>query len=199
MQRAPEICDGNITETGILSNVLADAFQKDPVMNWTIPAPELYEGFFRLIIEQIFFPRGIVHLEQEHRGVGLWLPPGTKFDIPPGLGIISLMTRLLFRKGLGPIRSIRHQAQVFARHQPTEPHFHLLFVGCRQNAQGQGVGSALLKQGTRICDEQRMPAYLESSNELNLPLYQRHGFEIVARERLPRGGPQAWFMWREAR
>ena len=68
-----------------------------------------------------------------------------------------------------------------------------------QAAQGQGLGSAMLKQGTRICDEAHMPAYLESSNEKNVPLYQRHGFEIVAEETLPRGGPKVWFMWREAR
>lgn len=199
MLQAPEIQDGTTSETELMADILADSFSKDPIMNWVIPAPQLYRNFFRLIIDQIFLPRGIVHLEQGERGAGLWLPPGEKFNIPPGLGIVGLMTRLLLSKGPRPLMRIPQQAKLFDRHHPTEPHYHLLFVGCRQADQGRGVGSALLKRGIRICDEQRMPAYLESSNELNVPLYQRHGFEIIAQERLPGNGPKAWFMWREAR
>lgn len=199
MQQAPDIRDGNGGDTELIADVLADAFYEDPMMNWVIPARQLYSDFFRLIIEQIFLPRGIVHLEQEGRGAGLWLPPGEKFDIPPGLGIAAWMARLLLSSGPKPLMRIPRQARLFEKHYPTRPHYHLLYIGCRQADQGQGVGSTLLKQGIGICDEQRMPAYLESANELNLPLYQRHGFEIVAEERLPGGGPNAWFMWREAR
>lgn len=199
MRESPEVQDGKISEIAIMADILADAFRQDPIMNWVIPAPHLYPDFFRLIIDQIFLPRGIVHLEQSERGAGLWLPPDGKFDIPPGLGIVTLMARLFLSNGPGPLMRISKQAKLFERHHPNEPHYHLLFVGCRQAAQGQGVGSALLKQGTRICDKHRMPAYLESSNELNVPLYQRHGFEIIAEEHLPGDGPKAWFMWREAR
>lgn len=199
MHQAPEIRNGSYSETEILTDVLADSFSQDPVMNWVIPATHLYPDFFHLIIRQIFLPRGIVHVESTERGAGLWLPPGEKFDVPPGLEIVRLMARLLLSKGPRPLMRIPQQAKLFEKHHPAKPHYHLVFVGCRQQAQGQGVGSALLKAGTRVCDEQHMPAYLESSNELNVPLYQRHGFEIVGQEILPGGGPKAWFMWREAR
>jgi ribosomal protein S18 acetylase RimI-like enzyme len=199
MQQAPEIRDGRNEDTGVIADVLTDAFSKDPVMNWVIPARQLYPNFFRLIIDQVFLPRGIVHLEQTHRGAALWLPPGEKFDVPPGLGIFGLMARLLLSKGPRPLLRIPQQAKLFDKHHPAEPHYHLLFVGCRQQHQGRGVGSALLKQGTSLCDERGMPAYLESSNELNVPLYRRHGFEVIAEEHLPGDGPKAWFMWREVR
>lgn len=199
IQQAPDIRDGKGEDTDLVTEVLTDAFKLDPVMNWVIPARQLYPDFFRLIIDQVFLPRGLVHLEQSHRGAALWLPPGEKFEIPPGLAIVGLVTRLLLSKGPGALLRIPQQARLFDRHHPDQAHYHLLYVGCRPQAQGQGVGSALLKQGTRICDEQRMPAYLESSREQNLPLYQRHGFEIIAEEHLPGGGPKAWFMWREAR
>lgn len=199
MQQAPQIRDGDIRDAEMLADVLADSFSNDPIMNWVIPATQLYKDFFRLIIDQIFLPRGIVHVETAERGAGLWLPPGEKFDILPGLDIIKLMGRLLLSNGPRPLMRVPQQAKLFEKHHPHKPHYHLLFVGCRQQAQGQGVGSALLKQGTRICDEQRMPAYLESSNELNLPLYQRHGFEVISEANLPNGGPKVWFMWREAR
>jgi GNAT superfamily N-acetyltransferase len=199
MQGATDILDADAAHSLALAEILADAFADDPVMNWIIPQPSLYHDFFQLLIRDIFRPRGIMHLEASQRGAALWLPPGASFTVPPSLAVVSLFTRLLLRRGPGPLLRIPVQGKVFERHHPNAPHYHLVFVGARRDSQGQGVGSALIKQGTRICDQQHLPAYLESSNEANVPLYQRHGFEVIAEETLPGGGPRAWFMWREPR
>jgi GNAT superfamily N-acetyltransferase len=199
MQQPPLIVDAGASEAEVMAALLADAFSADPVMNWVIPQAGLYRDFFRLLLEDVFLPRGIRHLETDNRGAGLWLPPDVHFHIPTSTTLISLIARLLLRKGPQPLLRIAQQNRRFIKHQPKAPHYHLVFVGCRQSAQGLGVGSALIKQGLRICDREKMPAYLESSNRLNVPLYQRHGFEVVAEERLPGGGPSIWFMWRDAR
>jgi hypothetical protein len=47
-------------------------------------------------------------------------------------------------------------------------------------------------------DADGMAAYLESSNERNIALYGRHGFEITSEVAIP-GGPRIWPMWREPR
>ena len=47
--------------------------------------------------------------------------------------------------------------------------------------QNEGVGSLLLRHVTDRCDRDSTLAYLESSNPRNIPLYERHGFEIVGR------------------
>ncbi|RLQ22325.1 GNAT family N-acetyltransferase [Seongchinamella sediminis] len=197
--QVPEIVDAGSGQQGTLADILADAFREDPVMNWVIPAPQLYPGFFRLLAADLFLPRGVAHLDSDERAAALWLPPGVGFDVRPSLSLLGLVVQLLLRRGPKPLLRIPQQDRLFARHTPAEPHYHLVFVGCRKSAQGQGLGSAMLKQGTRICDEQTMPAYLESSNALNIPLYQRHGFEIIAEETFTGGGPRVWFMWREAR
>ncbi len=199
MQGAKEIIDADAAQHQALADILADAFAGDPVLNWVIPEPGLYNDFFQLLIRDVFKPRGIMHLDTRQCGAALWLPPGNSFTVPPSLAAISLFTRLLLRRGPGPLLRIPQQGRIFERHHPREPHYHLVFVGARQAAQGQGLGSALIKQGTRICDREHLPAYLESSNEVNVPLYQRHGFEVIAEEAMPGGGPRAWFMWREAR
>lgn len=199
MHSPPVITAGSVAQVDTLAAVLADAFEHDPVMNWVIPAISLYPAFFRLLINDIFLPRGLVHLEHEARGAALWLPPGEKFDVRPSVGLARLILKLLWHKGPAPLLRLPRQGALFERHHPGQPHYHLLFIGCRQASQGSGIGSALLKHGLRICDEARMPAYLESSNEANLPLYQRHGFDVIASESLPGPGPRVWFMWRERR
>lgn len=199
MQTPPVIANGTPAQIDTLAGILADAFQHDPVMNWVIPARSLYPGFFQLLLRELFLPRGLVHLEREARGAALWLPPGEKFELRPTVGLARLILQLVMRKGPAPLLRIPRQGALFERHHPAQPHYHLLFIGCRQASQGGGIGSALLKHGTRVCDEAQMPAYLESSNEANLPLYQRHGFEVIAHEALPGDGPTVWFMWRESR
>ena len=97
-----------------------------------------------------------------------------------------------------PLR-IQKQGTLFEKYHPSEPHYYLQFIGCRHRDQGRGIGSALLKQGTRLCDEAHLPAYLESSSALNVPLYQRHGFEVIHEQTLFDGGPKVWFMLRPAR
>jgi ribosomal protein S18 acetylase RimI-like enzyme len=94
---------------------------------------------------------------------------------------------------------VYRQGSVFANHYPSEPHYYLQFIGCRDSDQRQGIGSALLEEGLKICDEHSMPAYLECSNNLNVPLYQRHGFEIRTQQVVGKNGPMVRFMWREAR
>jgi hypothetical protein len=49
------------------------------------------------------------------------------------------------------------------------------------------------------CDTEGLPAYLESSKEKNIPLYERYGFKVTDELRLVKGGPPLWPMWREPR
>jgi len=41
------------------------------------------------------------------------------------------------------------------------------------------IGSRLMKHALLRIDEAGLPAYLESSNPRNIPLYERHGFEVM--------------------
>jgi hypothetical protein len=41
--------------------------------------------------------------------------------------------------------------------------------------------------------------WLETATPRNLPLYQRHGFEIVTEYKPAADGPLIWGMWRESK
>lgn len=62
---------------------------------------------------------------------------------------------------------------------PTEPHWYLPMIGIDPVQQGRGLGSALLKHALALVDRDGATAYLESSNPKNVPLYERHGFEVI--------------------
>ena len=64
-------------------------------------------------------------------------------------------------------------------YHPHEPHWYLPLIGVDPVRQRKGYGSMLLEHALKVCDEDQMPAYLESSNPENIPLYQRHGFEVL--------------------
>ncbi len=80
---------------------------------------------------------------------------------------------------------------------PAARHYYLFAIGVRPEAQGRGIGSALLRHVLPECDRARVPAYLENTNARNIPLYLRHGFEVTQELTLPFGGPKLWLMLRQ--
>ena len=61
--------------------------------------------------------------------------------------------------------------------KPKTPHWYLAFIGTRPEERGKGLASVLIAEITKICDEEKIPAYLESSNPENVSLYENHGFK----------------------
>lgn len=199
MDHAPTIRDAVDGDLETLVDTLSDSFSGDPMFNWVFPRTQLYPYFFRMLVRDVYLPRGIVHIEARGRAAALWLPPEKRFQIAPRLGLLKFGLKLVRHGGLRPVWRVHQQGAVFAQHLPREPHYYLQFIGCRHGDQGRGIGAALLKQGLKICDERGLPAYLECSNRRNVPLYERHGFEVRSQQAVGKNGPTAWFMWRDAR
>ena len=183
----------------LLADILADSFLYDPVMNWVIPNTRLYAGFFRTLAETLFLPHQHAYLEKNGNGAALWLPPGVSFEMPVTAGQVFMLLRLVLTRGPKVIPRLLAVQKTMEKYHPRQPHYYLQSVGARQASQGRGIGSALLKQVTPLCDRDQLPAYLESSSEKNLPLYERHGFEVFHRENIGGDGPPMWFMLRQPR
>lgn len=62
---------------------------------------------------------------------------------------------------------------------PHEPRWYLPILGVDPLYHGKGFGTALMEHATTIFDKENILAYLESSNERNISLYRRHGFELL--------------------
>ncbi len=60
-------------------------------------------------------------------------------------------------------------------------------MGVEPNAQGSGLGGALMRHAVARCDDEGAMAFLESSNPRNVSLYERHGFEAMGQIQIGAG------------
>jgi len=152
------------------------AFGADPVARWIYDDPHEY----LLHIPRLFralgassFEAGAAQRTNDGRGVALWLPPGIRGD--DGL-LEAVLAESVAGGKQADVGRVFEQTE---HHRPTEPHWYLSLIGVEVLHRNKGCGATLLQHGLRQCDWEHRPAYLWSSNTLNISLYRRHGFEIV--------------------
>ncbi|MGH6866511.1 MAG: GNAT family N-acetyltransferase [Methyloceanibacter sp.] len=152
------------------------AFSSDPAARWLYKDPQAYmENFprFARAFGGAAFDHGGAHYV-EGAAAALWLPPGAQSDEEAMLGLVE---------GSVPASDLPNFFGVMekmAQAHPQEPHWYLPLIGTDPVRQCQGHGSALLGHALAICDEQKLPAYLEATNPRNVALYRRHGFELMS-------------------
>lgn len=193
-------------DADIAAETLADAFATDPVLSWILPTSarlrhRRVRSMWALTIrsyQRHDKPLYVTTDSDGHangQGAALWAPPGTWLPSPGDQ--LRDLPQFAAIFGLGMARANRFATNVMRKHPRSPSHWYLYAIGTSTSSQGRGVGSALLRDMLDRIDEEQAPAYLESSNIRNVPLYERHGFSVVEEIRLAGGGPSMWRMWRE--
>jgi ribosomal protein S18 acetylase RimI-like enzyme len=157
-------------------DILALAFATDPAIRYMFPeAPRYLASFSRLATAMAgsALAAGTAWVADGGSAAALWLAPGVHAD---GEAIGALVGETVSPDKLETLGQI---GELMGRYHPEEPHWYLSMIGVDPSRQGQGLGSALLKAGLTRCDADGLPAYLESSSPKNVPLYERHGFEVI--------------------
>ena len=72
--------------------------------------------------------------------------------------------------------------------------WYLEVLGVDPDAQGAGLGGALIRHGLDLAAAAGAGAFLETSVASNVPYYERFGFEVVDEQNMPGEGPHVWFM-----
>jgi GNAT superfamily N-acetyltransferase len=174
-----------------LARTLAAAFFHDPAFAWVYPAAtrrsEILPRWFEIVIDEILPYQEIMTTDAIVAGA-VWIPPGAEVDerVWTALGEMS--------EEYAP--RLAQFVELLEERYPDDPHHYLFAIGTRQEWQGQGLGSALMRPVLEVCDRDAIPAYLEATSEHNKRLYLRNGFEVVGEIPLP-DGPSLWPMWRE--
>jgi ribosomal protein S18 acetylase RimI-like enzyme len=180
--------------------MLTRAFDDDPVARWACPndamRPWMLERFHGARDRQML-RAGEIWMTEGGESAAVWAAPdGWRSSGRDDLAFARSMLhpRLLRRTplvGYGLFGLER-------RHPPRPPHWYLATVGTDPDAQGRGLGSAVLAPVLEECDRDGVGAFLESSKERNVDYYARFGFRVTEEVRLPRG-PRVWPMWRDPR
>lgn len=176
--RAPlavRIAGAGEREAASCLDVLRLAFAADPGVRWMFADDDAYATHFPAFARAFggaAFALGTA-TQIPARAVALWLPPGAGPDDEALVQAVEL--------GAPPAR--RAEAldlfEAMAHWHPQGPHWYLPLIGVDPASQGQGLGATLLAHQLAICDTDGLPAYLEATSERSVPLYQRHGFEIL--------------------
>ena len=182
---------------------IAAAFVDDPIFDWFMREgagrPAARRRFFRVILKEAAFPDGQIERPAGGGGAAVWMP-SENLGPQPLQREIRALPMLLNAAGLGRFgRLMKLRNAMDEKHPMERPHDYLWFLGVHPDAQGKGLGSKLLQAKTERMDAAGRCGFLETATARNLPLYQRHGFEIVTDYRPAPDGPLIWAMWREPR
>lgn len=157
-------------------DILALAFSTDPAVRYMFPTAAGYLANFSKLATAMAgsaLAAGTAWVADDGAAAALWLAPGAEPDVEGIIAVVGEAVAPERQEVLGQL------GELMGRYHPTEPHWYLSMIGVDPSRQGQGLGAALLKAGLQRCDEDGLPAYLESSSPKNVPLYERHGFEVT--------------------
>jgi len=192
---SPAVREARPGERRSVLEVLGRAFHDDPVAAFLFSKDrtrvQKWARFSGIAIDSMGDAAHVLTTDAVE-GAAVWqLPEDHELG---GFGQLRTALRFIALAGFGIGRAKRLGDMVSA-HRPREPHYYLAALGTDPDQQGRGIGSALIQPILDRCDKERLPAYLESSKERNLPFYQRHGFEVVEVLEIP-NGPAIWTMVR---
>jgi GNAT superfamily N-acetyltransferase len=182
-----------------LAETLAGAFFADPVWGWAFAdADRRHEqqvAFWSLFLEgSVEF--GWVRVTEAFEAVALWIPPGRPDLTEPHAARLSSLVREL----VGERAELFFEVlECFDRARPSEAHYYLSLLGTHPEHRGHGFGMRLLAENLAEIDRAGLPAYLESTNPVNVARYEAVGFAVSGGFELPADGPNVTTMRRAGR
>ena len=181
------------------------AFLDDPMWTCVVPSREDRGTLLRPMWDALIGFASVYGeslTTSEGAGAACWMAPGktrmtlwkmlrTRFALPRSMMGLPKDARERF---FGMMRFID------AGHKELmpDPHWYLWVLGVAPEAQGQGIGSALLKPILERAEAAGVPCYLETQTTGNVAFYEMLGFEVLSERIEPVGELPIWFMRRGA-
>jgi GNAT superfamily N-acetyltransferase len=184
-----------------MTETIATAFFNDPLWSWAFATEDQRAEQFRVwwrVFVDAAFRNEWTWVTDNCGSVAIWAPPGAAELLPAEEErLVELVVELIGGDRANAVLEVL--AQFEAAHPHDTPHYYLGIVATHDDHRGHGHAEMLLAENLRQIDAEHMPAYLESSNPLNLNRYMRLGFEPTGEIVIPDGRPAVTTMWRPER
>jgi GNAT superfamily N-acetyltransferase len=193
------ITRAGLADVGVLGSVVADAFLDLPPSRWLIPdrrpRREAFPAYFSLYVEH-GVNAGVVWTTPDRLAVAIWLPWPLALAEPEGYPhrLAAITKRWAPR--------FHEFDDTIAVNHPTASleHDWLTILAVHPDAQGHGVGGALMRHHHDLLDEAERPAYLEAASLPDRDWYRSRGWHDIGEPfTLPERGPSLFPMWRDPR
>lgn len=173
-----------------LGRAMSAAFADDAGSVYLWPDPDerrrALRWYYGVLVPRLGFGGGRVYVDAQGRGQSVWIAPGHGVGLASGAraGALGFLPRFGMA-AMWRLKKLSDTIDALRREAAPPGHWYLLLLGVEPDAQGTGLGRALLAPTVAEADATGRAIYLETSTPSNLPYYQARGFEIVGERRVP--------------
>lgn len=200
------------TDQGALAQIpelSARAFDDYPFTNALFPGPpmdprraEIARHFYGATVRDCL-EHGVVDVAMDGErvaGYAAWVNPGAyPLSLRRSAAFLPV-ARATLRHYSGRARlGVNALYRLEKGHPKKPPHWYLSAIAVDPDFQGRGVGAQLMAAGLARVDEDRRPAFLETTRPYAKVWYARLGFEVLTVSPCFPGGPPQWYQWRDHR
>ncbi len=189
-----------LRDADLIAAMVSKAMADDPLDAWFFPFPERKEELLRFLFRPLVAygirQGNLLATSDRHEGIAYWQTPADE----PWRGAAGLLgggLRLLGLAGLSAVRRM-YRASLFGyrlrRRLLPGPHWYLGLLAVAPERQGKGHASALLRPVLELARQERLPCYLETNRQANVPIYEHFGFRVAERVEVPHSGVLQWCM-----
>jgi GNAT superfamily N-acetyltransferase len=199
--------------------LLARGFAEEPGNVALLPDPEVRRVFHETNARQLlasllrYRTVHVAEVDDELAAIALWHPPGVPTS---SLTATAGAVAAVLSQPKLVISALPHAASVIARELPGAvalsrarqravrrasqgATWHLAVLATAPEHRGRGLARLLLDHQLRRCDEDGAVAWLETTDPVNPPIYERFGFDVVAHIADAAWLPGFWVMRRAPR
>lgn len=171
-----------MNDKALVVNLLSRAFDANQSVNYIIRQDAKRARNIRILMQYSFevcSRFGDIWLSDDCKACALVLYPHLKRTT---LTSLWLDLQLIFKAiDIRNIEKMLEREFMIKSRRPKEPMAYLWFIGVEPDEQRKGIGSWLLQQIFVEAGKKNLPVYLETSVQVNLPWYERFGFEVYNR------------------
>jgi ribosomal protein S18 acetylase RimI-like enzyme len=185
------------------AEVVAAAFYDYPMFTFYFPDPERRSRYLPWYLGNVLncaLHYGEVYTNPEITGVIFTLPPGhTKISQWEYIQNGFLLTPFMLGRQNYQNSSMCEDfvANTHEKLMNNRPHIYLWGLAIHPDQKRKGIGSALLQPVVAQADARKLPVYLETHDEKNVEYYQKHGFDLIHTDEIPKFELPIWCMLRE--